>query len=336
MKLVCLNDGVEFEAKRKTAKFCSDKCKTEYARANNIDEGTGEVKSPPVIHKVEAANPENPYDRPDPAGYDPEAALAAFKKKGLEAVEWLTTGIPAFDALTMIPKGRLTQIEGRYSVGKTTLCLNMVAGLKDRNVLYVDTEASLNPELLVALRLDPKKFEIYNKSAYLEDIVPVLKDAIRAAKYDLIVLDSLAMSTTKTIDESDITASNIGQKAKLFNKFLETVMGDLRNSKTAFVIINQTRDKIGTYTPETYTPGGTGKDYNSSLMISLKTIKSWRFGRTAADTKKKLFIGQEVEATIIKSKVNTPWRTAKFKLYYPKPIDKSSEEEEVPDSEVTF
>ena len=204
--------------------------------------------------------------------------------------------------------------------------LNMVAGLKDRKVLYVDTEASLNPELLVALRLDPKKFDIYNKSAYLEDIVPILKAAIREKTYDLIVLDSLAMSTTKTIDESDVTASNIGQKAKLFNKFLETAMGDLRDSKTAFVIINQTRDKIGTYTPETYTPGGTGKDYNASLMISLKTLKSWRFGRTATDTKKKLFIGQEVEATIIKSKVNTPWRTARFKLFYPQPIDKSSEE----------
>ncbi len=94
-------------------------------------------------------------------------------------------------------------------------------------------------------------------------------------------------------------------------------MGDLRDSKTAFVIINQTRDKIGTYTPETYTPGGSGKDYNSSLMISLKTIKSWRFGRTTSDTKAKIFIGQQIEATIVKSKVNTPWRTTKFKLYYP-------------------
>ena len=312
MKKICLNDGVEFEAKRDSAKFCKPACRVEYARKNNIVEGTGEIiETPPV---------KNPFEPPADDDYDAEAALKAFKKKGLDAVECLTTGIAAFDALTMIPKGRLTQIEGRYSVGKTTLCLNMVAGLKDRKVLYIDTEASLNPELLVALRLDPQKFEIYNKSAYLEDIVPVLKDAIRKGLYDLIVLDSLAMSTTKTIDESDVTASNIGQKAKLFNKFLETVMGDLRDSKTAFVIINQTRDKIGTYTPETYTPGGTGKDYNASLMISLKTIKSWRFGRTAADTKAKKFIGQEVEATIIKSKVNTPWRTAKFKLYYPQPI----------------
>lgn len=324
MKLKCLYDGKPFEAKRKTAKFCSTEHRVAYARTNNIDEKTGEVS----VTNSSRSVTENPFDQPVPDDYDAEKALAAFKKMGLDEVDWLTTGIPAFDELTMIPKGRLTQIEGRYSVGKTTLCLNMVAGLRDKKVLYVDTEASLNPSLLVALRIDPKKFDLYNKSGYLEDIVPVLKEAIRSAKYDMIVLDSLAMCTTKTIEESDITASNIGQKAKLFNKFLETVMGNLRDSKTAFVIINQTRDKIGTYTPETYTPGGTGKDYNSSLMISLKTIKSWRFGRTAADTKAKRFIGHEIEATIIKSKVNTPWRTGKFKLYYPQPIDKSDERDE--------
>lgn len=335
---ICLNDGVEFEAKRATAKFCSPKCRVEYARKNNINEGTGEVldargvvdNGGMTIGKATSVKIENPFERPTPDGYDEEKALKAFKKMGLDEVQWLTTGIPAFDALTKIPKGRLTQIEGRYSVGKTTLCLNMIAGLKDRKVLYIDSEASLNPSLLVKLRLDPKNFVLYNKSAYLEDISKVLRDAVASREYDLIVLDSLAMTTTKTVAESDITASNIGQKAKVFNKTLELIMGDLRDSKTALVIINQTRDKIGTYTPETYTPGGSGKDYNASLMISLKTIKSWRFGRTASDTKAKKFIGQEVEATIIKSKVNTPWRTAKFKLFYPDPIDRSEEEDGEP------
>jgi len=336
MKKICLNDQVEFDATRDTALFCSPKCRVAYNRK------TEEALKPENIAKHNAredrlrhlpggakiVHAENPFERPDPEGYDAEKALKAFKKMGLEEVEWLPTGIAAFDDLTMIPKGRLTQIEGRYSVGKTTLCLNIIAGMKDRKVLYIDSEASLNPSLLVKLRLDPKLFELYNKSAYLEDISKLLREAVASKKYDLIVLDSLAMTTTRTVAESDITASNIGQKAKVFNKTLELLMGDLRDSKTALVIINQTRDKIGTYTPETYTPGGSGKDYNASLMISLKTIKSWRFGRTAADTKAKKFIGQEVEATIIKSKVNTPWRTAKFKLYYPDPIDRSDEQEE--------
>jgi RecA/RadA recombinase len=333
---VCLNDAVKFEAQRDTAKFCSAACRVAYARANDIDETTGEVSvttsvgsvtTDPTIawRRYEDPNDElyidNPFDRPGDPDYDREKALKAFKKMGLDEVSWITTGIKGFDELTQIPRGRLTQIEGRYSAGKTTLCLNMVRGLvaSKKKVLYVDTEASLNPSLLADLKLDDTKFDLYNKSAYLEDITVVLRKAITDGKYDMIVLDSLAMCTTKTVAESDITASNIGQKAKIFNKFLELVMGDLRDTGTALVIINQTRDKIGTYTPETYTPGGSGKDYNASLMISLKTIKSWRFGRTASDTKAKKFIGQEVEATIIKSKVNTPWRTAKFKLYYPSP-----------------
>lgn len=343
----CDNDGVEFEAKRSTARFCSDKCRVEAARAVGVNPETGEITtlhtdSPPITTRAnrpikapaepEASEPvadidyasiDNPFDRIKDEPYDYEKNMAAFKKMGLDEVEWLSTGLPGFDALTKIPKGRLTQIEGRYSAGKTTLCLNLIMGMRDKKVLYVDTEASLNPVLLGALKVNHANFDLYNKSAYLEDVVPMLKEKIRSGKYDLVVLDSLAATTTKTIDDSDPTASNIGAKAKVFNKFLETIMGDLRDTKTALVIINQTRDKIGTYTPETYTPGGTGKDYNASLMISLKTIKSWRFGRTASDTKAKKFIGQEVEATIIKSKVNTPWRTAKFKLYYPQPREEA-------------
>lgn len=319
---ICPIDGTKFTPKRADATYCSPKCRKAAARAAGVDADTGEVLSvPPAPVDVT----DNPFDRIKDEPYDREKALKAFKKMGLDEVEWLTTGIPAFDALTKIPKGRLTQIEGRYSAGKTTLCLNMVLGLRDKKVLYVDTEASLNPSLLVDLKINEANFELYNKSAYLEDITAVLRPAIESGKYDLIILDSLAMCTTKTVAESDITASNIGQKAKIFNKFLELVMGSLRDTKTALVIINQTRDKIGTYTPETYTPGGSGKDYNASLMISLKTIKSWRFGRTAADTKAKKFIGQEVEATIIKSKVNTPWRTAKFRLYYPEPRQDDAE-----------
>lgn len=331
----CLYDNKPFEATRTTAKFCSTEHRVAYARQNNIDTGSGEMldatgvidNGGATMGKITSVKrSENPFEQVDDS-YDAAAALASFKKMGLDEVEWLSTGIPSFDALTKIPKGRLTQIEGRYSVGKTTLCLNIIAGMKDRKVLYIDSEASLNPHLLVKLRLDPKKFELYNKSAYLDDISPVLIEAVKSGKYDMIVLDSLAMTTAKSIEDSGITASDIGRKAKIFNKTLELIMGDLRDSKTALVIINQTRDKIGTYTPETYTPGGTGKDYNASLMISLKTIKSWRFGRTAADTKAKKFIGQEVEATIIKSKVNTPWRTAKFKLYYPDPIQKEEDNE---------
>lgn len=235
---------------------------------------------------------------------------------GVAEVNWIPTGIPEFDELTMIPRGRVTQIQGRYGVGKTTLALNMIKGLKDRRVLYIDTEAALNPLLLVELELNPKLFTLYNESNYMEDVAEIIRDGAKSGDYDLIVLDSVPMTSTKTIFDGKITDSNIGQKAKILHKLMEVIAMDLKKTDTAMVFINQERDVIGSYTPQIYTPGGTAIPFQASLIIALKTIKSWRFPK---DPKNKIYLGHEVEATIIKSKVNQPWRSKKFKLLYPNP-----------------
>lgn len=243
--------------------------------------------------------------------YDKEYHLKAFKTMGLEEVEFITTGIADFDALTQIPRGRVTQIQGQYGVGKTTLCLNMLKGLRDKKVLYIDSEASLNPQLLVDLELNSDNFQLYNESAFIEDIYDVILKAVEKPQYDLIILDSLASTTFRTEAANEAADANIGQKAKIVNKLMRIVPSELRKTNTALVIINQEREIIGGYVPMKYTPGGMGVPYAASLMISLKTIKSWRFPKTGPP-----FKGHEIEAQIIKSKVNDPWRTAKFKLYY--------------------
>jgi recombination protein RecA len=338
--------NVMFVPKRKTAKFHTPACRLKAARAAGVDPDSGEVleyDKPPkkLFGKPVIVDPSKvttlaelehraamkvKADRLGITLVEYERRLAGFVKMGIDEVAWISTGIPEFDALTQIPMGRLTQIEGRYGVGKTTLCLNMIRGLKDRKVLYIDSESSLNPELLMDLGLSNDKFDLYNKSAYLEDIYPVLRDGIKSANYDIIILDSVAMTTTKTREASDITSKDIGQKASTLNKIIELIIGDLRRSKTALVFINQTRDKIGGYVPGTYTPGGTGILYNASLMIELKTAKSWRFPTPKKGAKNHLFLGHEIEATITKSKVNTPWRTKRFKLYYPEPVAISEDE----------
>lgn len=310
----CEQCGKPFKAKRADARFCSAKCRVNYGRMH-IELSNPNIKIPEEdIYKLSTPTVVTINKKLKP--YDREANLKAFQKMGLDSVEWISTGIPAFDELTKIPRGRLTQIEGRYGVGKTTLCLNMIKGLKGHKVLYIDSESSLNPELLIDLELDAKEFTLYNDSSYLEDISEVIRKAVKESTYEIIILDSVAMTTTRTRADSDITASNIGQKAFILNKMIELIIGDLRRSKTALVFINQVRDKIGGYFPETYTPGGSGILYNASLMVSLKTIKSWRFPK---DPKDHIYQGHEVEATIIKSKVNTPWRVKKFKLFYPQP-----------------
>ncbi len=329
-KQLCEGPGctVKFEPKRKGARFHSPACRVAAARAIGVEPSTGEVldargvevsTTGPTVGKISSVlvrdpNPFAPSNRKP--GYDREKALKAFEKMGLVKVDWISTGIPEFDALTKIPRGRITQIQGPYAVGKTTLCLNMIAGMEKTKVLYIDTEAALNPDLLADLQIDDKYFTLYNKSAYMEDIAEVIRDAAKSGAYELIVLDSVPMTTTKTISESEVTSANIGQKAKILHKLMGWIAMDLKRTNTAMVFINQEREMIGTYVPTKYTPGGTAIPFQASLIIALKSIKSWRFPK---DPKDKIYQGQEVLATILKSKVNTPHREKKFKLYYPAP-----------------
>lgn len=287
MKKKCERCGLEFKAQRKTAKFCSDRCRVEIARGLEVvAEKTGDL-------------------------YDRETNLAKFRKMGLDKVTFISTGIPGLDELTEIPRGRVTQIQGPYAVGKTTLCLNMIAGMKGLRVLYIDTEAALNPELLVGLEVDAERFTLYNGSAFIEDIYDVILAALEKPTYDLIILDSLAACTFRVEAAGDGPDANIGQKAKIVNKLMRIVPMELKRTKTALIIINQERETIGNYGPVKYTPGGMGVVYAASLMISLRSNKADRFPRSGPP-----FKGQEVTAEIIKSKVNQPWRKTKFKLVY--------------------
>lgn len=340
-KIKCAGPGcsVMFVPKRATAKFCSTNCRVKAANAVGVNPETGEIleQNAPVgvkskKEKIAKNNSEewkryydpndilyepNPFKRPKDPNYNSEENLAAFRKMGLQEVEWVSTGIKEFDELTQIPLGRITQIQGPYGVGKTTLCLNMIQGMQGIRTLYIDSEAALNPELLDNLGVDKQNFTLYNDSANLEDIAEVIRKAAKEGTHQVIIFDSLAMSTTRAIAESDFTASNIGQKAKLMHKLISLVQMDLKRTNTAFVVINQEREVLGGYTPQKYTPGGMAVPYAASLMVSLKTIKSWRFPKNPKDN---IYLGHEVEATIIKSKVNRPWRKTMFKIYYPDPV----------------
>jgi RecA/RadA recombinase len=329
-KIACQgpNCDVKFVPKTARSKFHSQKCRLEAAKANNVDPKTGEVL--PVIHPVGAkanqvggAGAEAQANHEVAKAYDREKNLKRFIKMGVAEVNWLSTGIPDFDALTRIPRGRITQIQGRYGVGKTTLCLNMIAGLKGVRTLYIDAEAALNPHLLVDLEIDPDYFTLYNESNYIEDIFEVVKKAAKSGDYDLIVLDSVPMTTSRTIEDSEPTARNIGQKAFIYHKLCELIAMDLKRTDTAMVFVNQIRDVIGSYVPQTYTPGGTGIPFQASLIVELKTIPSWKFPDKPKD---KVYLGHEVEAKIIKSKVNQPHRVKKFKLFYPEPYAAVDEE----------
>ena len=355
MKKVCENDGVEFEAKRATAKFCSAKCRVEAARAIGVDPDTGEVQVPSAQAEESKLEPKSPLPvgavanqmggitgsapndleaRAAKIGITPEEymrRLRGFEKMGLSTVNWITTGIPELDAFQQIPRGRVTQIQGPFAVGKTTLALNMIKGLKGKKVFYIDSEASLNPQLLLDLELDPNEFHLYNESAYIEDMYDQVILAAKGGSYDMIIIDSLAACTTKTEESGAATDRNIGQKALIVNKLCRIVPMMLKDSDTALVIINQEREVIGSYVPQKYTPGGMGPVYAASLILALKTIPSWRFPK---DAKNGAYKGHEIEVTVAKSKVSNPHRKAKIKLHYiSNDLVKDYQPEELSDAE---
>lgn len=342
MQKICEWDQVPFESQRASAKYCSDKCRKAAARGAVLpidgkmppsSKALDEAMEKADLKLADVVELEGVYDKdgkPKIVPYDREANLAAFRKMGLQEITWITTGIPEFDALTMIPRGRITQIQGPLSVGKTTLCLNMIQGLKGQKVLYIDSEAALNPELLADLQLDAKFFDLYNESAFIEDIYEVVLHAVEKKKYDMIILDSLASTTFRTEAANQAADANIGQKARIVGKLMRIVPMELKRTNTALVIINQERDLIGSPYPQIYTPGGRGVEFAASLMIRLKTTKGARFPSSGPP-----FKGHTVSVEIIKSKVNTPWRKTEFKLYY-KGTYEQSHESTAPDVTTNF
>lgn len=309
MKKICAGCGDEFEAKRSTALYHSGACRMAHKRSGSSESVTNSPTSPAQPKGQQENRPGD--DEPQAQKYDYEANLKAFEAMGMDKVTWLTTGIPALDELTQIPRGRVTQIQGPWAVGKTTLCLNMIRGLKGVRTLYIDTEAALNPALLAALGVEAKYFQFWNESAYVEDVYDVILRALEKPQFDLIIFDSLAACTFRTEVQGESTDANIGQKARIMNKLMRIIPTELRKTKTALVVINQEREVIGGYVPQKYTPGGSAVPYAASLIISLKTTKGARFPKTGPP-----FAGHEVTAEIIKSKVNTPWRKSTFKLFY--------------------
>jgi RecA/RadA recombinase len=302
----CETCGKNFQSKRPEARFHSTACRMKAQRKSEpspVKQAAEKVKE--QVEKVQATvDPQADYQR----------RLEGFIKMGMPKVEWITTGIADFDALTKIPRGRVTQIQGPYAVGKTTLALNMIKGLHDHKVLYIDSEAALNPELLAKLGLDPKQFTLYNDSPYIEDIYTKILEAAKSGKYDMIIFDSLAGTTFRTETAGSPSDRNIGQKAFIANKLMRIVPMILKDTNTALVIINQEREVINSYVPQKYTPGGMAVPYAASLIVGLKTIPSWRFPKESTNGQ---FHGHEIEATIIKNKVGMPHVKKKFKLYYP-------------------
>lgn len=213
--------------------------------------------------------------------------------------EFIPTGYPQLDAILGggFYRGRITELYGNESVGKTYLVSRLMASLtKKHKVLFVDAEFSLNKERVVELGADPKNID-YVADSRLEEVCELINRNIGV--YDVIILDSLAVLTPLTVETAEIGTTSIGLFSRLIKHWIVKARPRLGRSKTALIVINQMRKPIGMYA-RTEPPGGMAWSHACDVRIQLSTNSADKVMKDGVQ------IGHKVHADIKKSKVSQP------------------------------